>query len=77
MRSRDLRRAGARLLNRTNRSVTLSATGEELQATLAGPFAAIGEAIALDVPGAISMNNTAVALDLIRQGAALARAIKA
>lgn len=38
-------RMGVRLLNRTNRSVTLTAAGEELQAALAGPFAAIGEAV--------------------------------
>lgn len=38
-------RLGVRLLNRTNRSVTLTAAGEELQAALAGPFAAIGDAV--------------------------------
>jgi DNA-binding transcriptional LysR family regulator len=38
-------RIGIRLLNRTNRSVTLTAAGEELQAALASPFAAIGEAV--------------------------------
>jgi DNA-binding transcriptional LysR family regulator len=38
-------RIGIRLLNRTNRSVTLTAAGEELQAALATPFAAIGEAV--------------------------------
>jgi DNA-binding transcriptional LysR family regulator len=37
-------RLGVRLLNRTNRSVTLTAAGEELQAAIAGPFAAIGTA---------------------------------
>lgn len=37
-------RTGVRLLNRTNRSVTLSAAGEELQAALMAPFAAIGAA---------------------------------
>lgn len=37
-------RLGVRLLNRTNRSVTLTAAGEELQASIAGPFALIGEA---------------------------------
>jgi DNA-binding transcriptional LysR family regulator len=38
-------RTGVRLLNRTNRSVTLTAAGEQLQAALAAPFEAIGEAI--------------------------------
>ena len=38
-------RIGIRLLNRTNRSVTLTAAGEELQAALASPFAAIGDAV--------------------------------
>jgi DNA-binding transcriptional LysR family regulator len=38
-------RMGVRLLNRTNRSVTLTAAGEELRARLAGPFEAIGEAV--------------------------------
>lgn len=38
-------RLGVRLLNRTNRSVTLTAAGEELQAALTGPFTAIGEAV--------------------------------
>jgi DNA-binding transcriptional LysR family regulator len=38
-------RIGIRLLNRTNRSVALTAAGEELQAALASPFAAIGEAV--------------------------------
>jgi DNA-binding transcriptional LysR family regulator len=38
-------RIGIRLLNRTNRSVTLTAAGEELQAALATPFTAIGEAV--------------------------------
>jgi DNA-binding transcriptional LysR family regulator len=38
-------RIGIRLLNRTNRSVTPTAAGEELQAALATPFAAIGEAV--------------------------------
>lgn len=37
-------RLGVRLLNRTNRSVTLTAAGEELQSALSGPFEAIGEA---------------------------------
>ncbi len=38
-------RTGVRLLNRTNRSVTLTAAGESLQAGLIEPFAAIGEAL--------------------------------
>ncbi|WP_066726205.1 LysR family transcriptional regulator [Sphingomonas pituitosa] len=38
-------RMGVRLVNRTNRSVTLSAAGEQLQAALCGPFDAIGEAV--------------------------------
>lgn len=38
-------RTGVRLLNRTNRSVSLTAAGEELQAALTGPFEAIGEAV--------------------------------
>ncbi|WP_264049915.1 LysR family transcriptional regulator [Methylobacterium flocculans] len=36
---------GVRLLNRTNRSVTLTAAGEELFASLDGPFAAIDQAV--------------------------------
>src|SRR5258707_8514715 len=36
---------GVRLLNRTNRSVTLTAAGEELHAAIRGPFDAIGEAV--------------------------------
>ncbi len=38
-------RIGVRLLNRTNRSVTLTAAGEDLQAALTKPFEAIGEAV--------------------------------
>jgi DNA-binding transcriptional LysR family regulator len=38
-------RLGVRLLNRTNRSVTLTAAGEELQAAITGPFDAIGVAV--------------------------------
>jgi DNA-binding transcriptional LysR family regulator len=38
-------RTGVRLLNRTNRSATLTAAGEELQATLKVPFEAIGAAV--------------------------------
>jgi DNA-binding transcriptional LysR family regulator len=37
-------RLGVRLLNRTNRSVTLTAAGEELLAAIEGPFGAIGSA---------------------------------
>jgi DNA-binding transcriptional LysR family regulator len=37
-------RLGVRLLNRTNRSVTLTAAGEELQTAIDGPFDAIGAA---------------------------------
>ena len=38
-------RLGVRLINRTSRSVTLTATGEELLASLDAPFAAIGSAL--------------------------------
>lgn len=38
-------RLGVRLLNRTNRSVTLTAAGEELFAAVDAPFAAIGLAV--------------------------------
>jgi DNA-binding transcriptional LysR family regulator len=38
-------RLGVRLLNRTNRSVTLTAAGEELQAAIGQPFEAIGHAV--------------------------------
>ncbi len=38
-------RLGVRLLNRTNRSVTLTAAGEELLAAINGPFEAIGAAL--------------------------------
>jgi len=38
-------RLGIRLLNRTNRSVMLTAAGEELQAALTEPFEAIGAAL--------------------------------
>jgi DNA-binding transcriptional LysR family regulator len=38
-------RLGVRLLNRTNRSVTLTAAGEELQAAISQPFEAIGQAV--------------------------------
>jgi DNA-binding transcriptional LysR family regulator len=38
-------RTGVRLLNRTNRSVTLTAAGEELRSGLSRPFEEIGEAV--------------------------------
>jgi DNA-binding transcriptional LysR family regulator len=38
-------RTGVRLLNRTNRSVTLTAAGEELQRAIGAPFEAIGDAV--------------------------------
>lgn len=38
-------RLDVRLINRTSRSVTLTAAGEELHAELVGPFQAIGEAV--------------------------------
>jgi DNA-binding transcriptional LysR family regulator len=38
-------RLGVRLLNRTNRSVTLTAAGEDLQAAIGTPFEAIGQAM--------------------------------
>ncbi|WP_328702646.1 LysR family transcriptional regulator [Belnapia mucosa] len=38
-------RIGVRLLNRTNRSVTLTAAGEELVAAIHAPFEAIGSAV--------------------------------
>jgi DNA-binding transcriptional LysR family regulator len=38
-------RLGIRLLNRTNRSVTLSAAGEQFQAAITVPFEAIGQAV--------------------------------
>lgn len=38
-------RLGVRLINRTSRSVTLTAAGEELQAALSAPFDAIGTAV--------------------------------
>ncbi len=49
-------RLGVRLLNRTNRSVTLTAAGEALQAAIAAPFDAIGQAMEIlnrfrDAPG--------------------------
>jgi DNA-binding transcriptional LysR family regulator len=38
-------RLGVRLLNRTTRSVTLTAAGEELQALVSGPMDSIGQAL--------------------------------
>lgn len=38
-------RTGVRLLNRTNRSVTLTAAGEDLQRAIGAPFEAIAEAV--------------------------------
>lgn len=38
-------RLGVRLLNRTNRSVTLTVAGEQLQAAIGDPFAAIAQAV--------------------------------
>lgn len=38
-------RLGVRLLNRTNRSVTLTAAGEDLRDTIADPFSTIGQAL--------------------------------
>jgi DNA-binding transcriptional LysR family regulator len=38
-------RLGVRLFNRTNRSVTLTAAGEELFAAVEGPFTSIGSAV--------------------------------
>jgi DNA-binding transcriptional LysR family regulator len=64
-------RIGVRLLNRTNRSVTLTAAGEELQSALAAPFTAIGEAIEglnrfRDVPaGRIRLNVPSDAATLL------------
>lgn len=38
-------RLGVRLINRTNRSLTLTAAGEELQASISDPFDQIGRAV--------------------------------
>lgn len=38
-------RLGVRLLHRTNRSVTLTAAGEQLMASISAPFDAIGQAV--------------------------------
>jgi DNA-binding transcriptional LysR family regulator len=38
-------RLGLRLINRTNRSVTLTAAGEALRTAITGPFDAIGQAM--------------------------------
>lgn len=55
-------RLGVRLLNRTSRSVTLTAAGEELRAAIAGHFDAIGNAVDIlnryrdDAAGRIRLN---------------------
>ena len=51
-------RLGIRLLNRTSRSVTLTAAGEELQASILKPFDDIGHAVA---GGTYSISITAAA----------------
>ena len=64
-------RLGVRLVNRTNRSVTLTAAGEELQGALTRPFAAIGEAVERlnrfrDAPaGRVRLNVPSDAADLL------------
>jgi DNA-binding transcriptional LysR family regulator len=64
-------RLGVRLVNRTNRSVTLTAAGEQLQAAIQGPFEAIGEAVEglnrfRDAPaGRIRLNVPADAANLL------------
>ncbi len=64
-------RLGVRLVNRTNRSVTLSAAGEQLYASLEQPFVAIGEAVEAlnrfrDAPaGRIRLNVVADAATLL------------
>jgi DNA-binding transcriptional LysR family regulator len=64
-------RMGVRLVNRTNRSVTLSAAGEDLQAALEEPFAAVLAAEDVlnryrDVPrGRIRINVPDVAAQLL------------
>jgi len=61
-----------RLLNRTNRSVTLTAAGEELRAGLIVPFEAIGKAVEnlnqlRDAPaGRIRLNVPSDAATLLR-----------
>jgi DNA-binding transcriptional LysR family regulator len=64
-------RLGVRLLNRTNRSVTLTAAGEELQAAIADPFEKIAQGVdALnryrDAPaGRVRINVAVDAADLL------------
>ena len=64
-------RIGLRLINRTSRSVTLTAAGEDLYAALMGPFDAIGVAIEglnrhRDEPaGRISLNVMELASSLL------------
>lgn len=64
-------RVGVRLLNRTNRSVTLTAAGEALQSSIADPFAQIGSAMEVlnsfrDVPaGRIRLNVPSDAASLL------------
>ncbi|WP_076072919.1 LysR family transcriptional regulator [Sphingomonas montana] len=65
------KRLGVRLFNRTNRSVTLTAAGDELLSAINGPYAAIGQAVAQldrfrDAPaGHIRLNVVADAATLI------------
>jgi DNA-binding transcriptional LysR family regulator len=64
-------RIGVRLINRTSRSVTLTAAGEDLRAALTGPFDAIGMAVEglnrhRDEPtGRISLNVMELASSLL------------
>ena len=64
-------RLGVRLLNRTNRSVTLTAAGEALQGTISEPFETIGQAVDelnrfRDAPaGRIRINAVADAASLL------------
>lgn len=64
-------RLGVRLLNRTNRSVTLTAAGEQLRDALEGPFEAIGHAVEVlnrfrDTPtGHIRLNVSSGAADML------------
>lgn len=64
-------RLGVRLLNRTNRSVTLTSAGEALQATISEPFETIGQAVDdlnrfRDAPaGRIRINAVADAASLL------------
>jgi DNA-binding transcriptional LysR family regulator len=64
-------RLGVRLLNRTNRSVTLTTAGEELRDAVSEPFGAIGQAIEnlnrfRDAPtGRVRLNVVAEAASLL------------